>query len=50
MSDFDYDKIKDMEYDPLRGRYVGKDGSELRVTPFSDGTGYKYDYYESSSY
>lgn len=50
MSDFDYDKIKDMEYDPLRGRYVGKDGSELRVTPFSDGTGYKYDYYESSTY
>ena len=50
MSDFDYDKIKDMEYDPLRGRYVGKDGSELRVTPFSDGTGYKYDYYDSSTY
>jgi hypothetical protein len=24
MSDFDYDKIKDMEYDPDRGRYVGK--------------------------
>ena len=50
MSDFDYDKIKDMVYDPSRGRYVGKDGSELRVTPFSDGTGYKYDYYDSSTY
>jgi hypothetical protein len=24
MSNFDYDKIKDMEYDPDRGRYVGK--------------------------
>ncbi len=50
MSNFDYDKIKDMEYDPSRGRYVGKDGSELRVTPYSDGTGYKYDYYDSSTY
>lgn len=50
MSDFDYDKIKDMEYDPSRGRYIGKDGSELRVTPYSDGTGYKYDYYDSSTY
>lgn len=47
---FDKDKIKDMEYDPSRGRYVGKDGSELRVTPFSDGSGYKYDYYPSTTY
>ena len=31
MSSFDYDKIKDMEYDPDRGRYIGKDGSELKV-------------------
>jgi hypothetical protein len=50
MSDFDYDKIKDMEYDPDRGRYVGKDGSEFKVTPFSDGSGYKYDYYDKSTY
>lgn len=50
MSNFDYDKIKDMEYDPERGRYVGKDGSEFRVTPYGDGTGYKYDYYDSSTY
>lgn len=47
---FDKDKIKDMEYDPARGRYVGKDGSEFRVTPFSDGSGYKYDYYPSTTY
>lgn len=50
MSNFDYDKIRDMEYDPERGRYVGKDGSEFRVTPYADGTGYKYDYYDSSTY
>ena len=50
MSNFDYDKIKDMEYDPNRGRYIGKDGSEFRVTPFSDGTGYKYDHYDKSTY
>lgn len=50
MSNFDYEKIKDMEYDPKRDRYVGKDGSELRVTPYSDGTGYKYDYYSSTTY
>lgn len=50
MPDIDKDKIRDMEYDPSRGRYVGKDGSELRVTPYSDGTGYKYDYYPSSTY
>ena len=50
MTDFDYDKIKDMEYNPNRGRYEGKDGSELRVTPYSNGNGYKYDYYPSSTY
>lgn len=50
MSNIDYDKIKDMEYDPDRGRYIGKDGSELKVTPYSDGTGYKYDYYDKSTY
>ena len=50
MANFDYDKTKDMEYDPDRGCYVGKDGSELRVTPFSDGSGYKYDYYDRSPY
>lgn len=50
IADFDKDKIKDMEYDPSRGRYVGKDGSELKVTPYSNGTGYKFDYYDSSTY
>jgi len=50
VSKFDYDKIKDMEYDPSRDRYIGKDGSELKVTPYSDGSGYKYDYYDSSTY
>ncbi|MBQ7837662.1 MAG: hypothetical protein IJ395_03470 [Clostridia bacterium] len=50
MSKFDYDKIKDMEYDPDRGRFVGKDGSEFKSTPYSDGSGYKYDYYDSSTY
>lgn len=50
MSGFDYDKIKDMEYDPSRGRYVGEDGREFKSTPYSNGTGYKYDYYESSTY
>lgn len=50
MSDFDHDKIKDMEYDPSRGCYVGKGGSEFKVTPYSDGTGYKYDYYPESPY
>ena len=43
-------KNKDMVYDPERERYIGKDGSELRVTPYSDGTGYKYDYYDKSTY
>lgn len=50
MSNFDYDKIKDMEYDTSRGCYVGKDGSELKVTPYSNGSGYKYDYYNKSPY
>ncbi len=50
MADFDYNKIKKMEYDPNRQRYVGKDGSEFKVTPYSDGTGYKYDYYDKSTY
>lgn len=50
MSDFDYDKIKDMEYDPDRGCYVGKNGEELHVIPYSDGSGYKYDYYDRSPY
>lgn len=50
MSNFDYDKIKDMEYDPNRQCYVGKDGSEFHVTPYSNGQGYKYDYYDKSPY
>lgn len=50
MSNFDYDKIKDMEYDPERKRYIGKDGSEFKVTPYKDGSGYKYDYYDKSTY
>ena len=50
MGNFDYDKIKDMVYDTDRGCYVGKDGDEFHVTPFSDGTGYKYDYYDKSPY
>lgn len=50
MSDFDYDKIKDMKYDPDRERYVGEDGSELKVTPFKNGSGYKYDYYDKITY
>ncbi len=33
MSKFDYDKIKDMEYDTNRECYVGKDGAEFKVTP-----------------
>lgn len=44
MSNFDYDKIKDMEYDVSRKCYVGKNGEEFHVTPYSDGSGYKYDY------
>lgn len=50
MSDFDYDKIKDIEYNPDRKCYVGKDGSEFKVTPYSNGTGYKFDYYDKSPY
>lgn len=50
MSDFDYDKIKDMEYDQDRKCYVGKNGEEFHVTPFSNGSGYKYDYYDKSPY
>ena len=50
MENFDADKIKDMEYDPSRGRYVAKDGREFKSTPYSNGTGYKYDYYGSTTY
>ena len=50
MANFDKDKIKEMKYDPSRGRYVDEDGSEFRVTAFSDGSGYKYDYYSSTTY
>ena len=50
MSRFDYDKIKDMEYDKNRERYTGQDDSEFRVTPYSNGNGYKYDYYDRSTY
>lgn len=50
MANFDYDKIKDMEYDPDRHCYVGKSGEEFHVTPYSNGSGYKYDYYDRSPY
>lgn len=50
MSEFDYDKIKEMEYDPDRGCYVGKNGEEFHVSPYSNGSGYKYDYYDRSPY
>ncbi len=50
MSDFDYSKIKDMKYDPDRGCYVGKDGDEFHVKRYSNGKGYKYDYYDKSPY
>ena len=50
MSDWDHDKIKDMEYDTDRGCYVGKNGDELHVTPYSNGRDYKYDYYDRSPY
>ncbi len=46
----DKDLIKDMEYDSSRDRFIGKDGSELKITPYSDGTGYKIDYYSQSTY
>ena len=36
MPNFDYDRIKGMEYDPERKRYIGKDGSEFKVTPYKD--------------
>ena len=49
MANFDYDKIKNMEYDSKRERQK-KDGNEFRVTPYSDGSGYKYDYYDKSTY
>ena len=49
MAEFDFDKIRDMKYDPSRDRYVGDDGSELKVSMYSDGTGYKYDYYSSTT-
>ena len=39
-----------MEYDPNRGCYVGKNGEEFHVTPYSNGSGYKYDYYDRSPY
>ena len=39
-----------MRYDPDKGRYVGEDGSEFKVTPYGDGSGYKYDYYDRSTY
>lgn len=39
-----------MKYDPDRGCYVGKTGEEFHVTPFSNGSGYKYDYYDRSPY
>ena len=50
MPNIDKDKIKDMEYDTSRGCYVGKDVSELKVTPYGNGSGYKIDYYSSSPY
>ena len=39
-----------MECDLKRKRYIEKDGSELKVTPYKDGTGYKYNYYDRSTY
>ena len=38
MADFDYDKIKDMEYNPNRGCYVGKNREGFHVTPYSNET------------
>lgn len=37
---FDYDKIKDMEYDSNRGCYVGKNREEFHVTPYSNEIAY----------
>lgn len=42
--------IRNMRYDTDRKRYIGDDGSELKITPYSDATGYKIDYYKSSTY
>lgn len=42
--------IRNMRYGPSRDRYIGDDGSELKITPYSDGTDYKIDYYKSSTY
>ena len=39
-----------MRYDTDRKRYIGDDGSELQITPYSNGRGYKVDYYESTTY
>jgi hypothetical protein len=50
MRDSDYEKIKDMEYDQNRERYIGPDGSEFVISSFSNGSGYKYDYYDASTY
>ena len=50
MGFFNFDAIKDMEYDTDRERYVGADGSEFKTTPYSNGTGYKWDYYDQSTY
>lgn len=41
---FDKSIIKDMEYDPSRDRYVGKDGGELKVSLYSYGTVHRYEY------
>ena len=41
MADFDYDKIKDMQYDQNSGCCDGKDGNEFHVTSYSNGSGYK---------
>ena len=44
------DKIKDMEYDKERDKYIGKDGSELQVKLSKDGKIIKYSFYESTTY
>ena len=48
--DDEKEKIRDMEYDPDRKCYVGKNGDEFHSTPYSNGKGYKYDYYNTSPY
>lgn len=52
MIDFDSlkEKIRNMEYDSDRERYIGEDGSEFRIKMFKNGKGYKVDYYESTTY